>query len=414
MKRYTEIDGCRLCGGGLSEVISFGEMPLANGYTKTVDEKEDLYPLTLVRCLECGHYQVRETVDPSTLFSHFLYASGDSPTLVAHFANYAEEVASLLGRSGFSVLEIASNDGLLAGILQSKGGAGTVVGVEPAGNLVEMARKSNSAHYIHDFFGAEVGSRVAREFGKFDVVTANNVMAHVADLDGVMKGVTESMTDDGVFIFENAYLLDTVRNHCYDNTYHEHLQYYGIRPLVGFLLKYGLEFFDIRHQPTQSGSFRGFVKRVGCNKWRVRSSVGRFLAREEEEGLYTEARAGAYKDDFHRLYGKLGRMVDRLISDGESLSCYGCSAKFVMLSRTLGLDLGNTRYVVDDAKIKQGLLSPGGKIPIVGKEMFEREPTDACIISAWNLAEPIMESNRHYRGKFILPVPEPRVIERSV
>jgi hypothetical protein len=146
----------------------------------------------------------------------------------------------------------------------------------------------------------------------------------------------------------------------------------------------------------------------------VRSSVGRFLAREEEEGLYTEARAGAYKDDFHRLYGKLGRMVDRLISDGESLSCYGCSAKFVMLSRTLGLDLGNTRYVVDDAKIKQGLLSPGGKIPIVGKEMFEREPTDACIISAWNLAEPIMESNRHYRGKFILPVPEPRVIERSV
>lgn len=412
MKSYTEIEGCRLCGEGLSDVIRFGEMPLANGYTKTVGEPEDLYPLTLARCLECGHYQIRETVDPPILFSNFLYASGDSPTLVAHFNGYADEVAALMGGPGFSALEVASNDGLLAGILQGKGAA-TVVGVEPAGNLVEMSKKANSAHYVHDFFGAEVGGRLAGEFGKFDVVTANNVMAHVADLDGVMRGVVESLADDGVFIFENAYLLDTVRNHCYDNTYHEHLQYYGIRPLVGFLRKYGLEFFDIRHQPTQSGSFRAFVKRADCPKWRVRGSVGRFLSQEEDAGLYTEATAARYKDDFHRLYGKLGRMVDRFVGDGESLSCYGCSAKFAMLSRTLGLDRDNTRYVVDDAKIKQGLLSPGGKIPIVGRETFEREPTDCCIISAWNLADPIMDSNRLYRGKFILPAPEPRVIDRS-
>lgn len=410
MKKYTEIDGCRLCGGGLREVIGFGDMPLANGYTKTIEEDEDLYPLTLVRCLECGHYQIRETVDPNTLFSNFLYASGDSPTLVKHFSGYADEVVTLLGKTGFSTLEIASNDGLLARILKDKG-AGTVVGVEPAGNLVNEARKEGSVHYVHDFFGAEVGNRVSGEFGKFDIVTANNVMAHVADLDGVMQGVVECMSEDGVFIFENAYLLDTVRNHCYDNTYHEHLQYYGIRPLVRFLRKYGLEFFDIRHQPTQSGSFRGFVKRLSCDRWRVRSSVDHFLAQEELAGLYTEEGAAAYREDFYRLYGDLGRIVDRFTSRGETLSCYGCSAKFAMLSRTLGLNGGNTQYVVDDAKTKQGLLSPGGKIPIVDRGFFKSEPTDCCIIAAWNLAGPIMEANQSYRGKFILPVPEPRVVD---
>lgn len=410
MTRYTTIDGCRLCKGDLQDVINFGEMPLANGYTRTADEPTELYPLTLVRCQSCGHYQIKETVDPEILFSNFLYASGDSPTLVGHFAKYAEDVVALHGSAKFSVLEIASNDGLLAGIFE-KLGAGPVVGVEPAGNLVKMAREANGAHYVQAFFGAEVGQSIVRDTGKFDVVTANNVMAHVADLDGVMEGVNQCMAEDGMFIFENAYLLDTVQNHCYDNTYHEHLQYYGIRPLVGFLRRHGLELFDVRHLTTQAGSFRCFARKIGCEKWRVRSSVGRFISREEEAGLYTEGVAAAYRDDFHRLYGKLGRIVERARAEGGSLSCYGCSAKFAMLSKTLGLGHKNTRYVVDDAKAKQGLLSPGGKIPIVGRETFEQDPTDYCIISAWNLADPIIERNRQYSGKFIVPVPEPRVVE---
>ncbi|MEX1061731.1 MAG: class I SAM-dependent methyltransferase [Patescibacteria group bacterium] len=409
MIRYTNIQACRLCDGDLKEVINFGQMPLANDYAKSATDPTDLYPLTLVRCQLCGHYQIKETVDPEILFSNFLYASGDSPTLVGHFNRYADEVLLLQGRKGFSVLDIASNDGLLTGFFK-KLGAGKVVGVEPALNLVEFARTANSAAYIHSFFGSEVGCSLSKDTGTFDVVTANNVMAHVANLNGVMEGVVACMADDGIFIFENAYLLDTVRNHCYDNTYHEHLQYYGIRPLVGFLKKHGLELFDVSHQPTQSGSFRCFAKRISNSKWRVSPSVDLFLKTEEEEELYTPATATGYRDDFYRLYDQLFKIVDQARKEGSSLSCYGASAKLAMLSKTLGLDFQNTRYVVDDAKAKQGLLSPGGKIPIVDRESFHRDPTDYSIISAWNLASPIMEANKKYPGRFILPVPEPRVV----
>lgn len=405
---YTTIKGCRLCGGGLRTVIDFGQMPLANGYTRSTDEVETLYPLTLVSCEACGHYQILETVDPRILFSSFLYATGDSPTLVGHFRKYAEEVVELMGGSGFRVLEIASNDGVLVRSFEDLGVAG-IVGVEPAANLVEIARSRTKAEYVNEFFGKRVGEDLRGE-GGFDVITANNVMAHVADLDGVFGGIDAALGDDGIFIFENAYLLDTINNHCYDNTYHEHLQYYGISPLVGYLRRHGLEFFDIRHQETQSGSFRGFVKRMGSQKWAVRPSVGEFLARERKAGLYEDSTIDRYRSDFAELYGRLGDIVSSETSGGRTLSCYGCSAKFTMLGKTLGLDRTNTMYVVDDARMKQGLLAPGGKIPIVGRDTFVNQPTDCCVISAWNLADPIVKNNPQYSGKFILPVPSPRVL----
>ena len=410
MSDLTHISGCRLCSSeDLMEVISFGRMPLANGYTKTIEEKEELYPLSLLNCRICGHMQIRETVKPEILFSNFLYATSDSPTLVSHFSSYALDVRELMGTSDFSALEIASNDGVLLEAFE-KLGVSRVVGVEPALNLVSMSKERTGAMVIHEFFGEVCAARILEQTGKFDVITANNVMAHIADLDGVMRGVTKLLSDDGVFIFENAYLLDTVRNKCYDNTYHEHLQYYGIRPLVGYLEKYGLEFFDVQRQSTQSGSFRGFVKRIGSGKWTVHPRVKERLDEEATTELYSEKTLLQFRDDFHALYKKLDDIVKKVREEGKTISCYGCSAKFALLSHQLGLNHLNTHYVVDDSKIKQGLLSPGGKIPIVSGDHFREHPTDYCIISAWNLADAIIKRNPEYKGKFILPVPEPRIV----
>lgn len=408
--KYKVETQCRLCHSPeLAVVIDFGDMPLANGYTRTPEEPEDLYPLTLVRCRGCGHMQIRETVDPEILFSNFLYATGDSPTLVGHFARYADEIVGLMGGNNFRVLEIASNDGVLAKAFGNLG-VTDIVGVEPAGNLVRIAEQTAPGVYYQRFFNRDVAREIVGRHGTFDVVTANNVMAHVAEIESIMEGVVEALAPGGMFVFENAYLLDTIRNHCYDNTYHEHLQYFGIRPLVGFLERFGLEIFDIRHQETQAGSFRLFSKRKGDPRHPEQESVGRFLDEEARFGLYEDGTFERFRSDFHDLYGKLGTIVRSVLDEGKTLSCYGCSAKFALLSKTLGLNSLNTRYVVDDAVMKQGLLSPGGKIPIVGRERFVSEPTDYCIISAWNLADAIVAKNPQYPGKFIQPVPLPRVL----
>lgn len=410
MSNFTPISECRLCRStDLMQVIDFGMMPLANGYTQKVEEKEEYYPLTLLNCRRCGHMQIRETVKPEILFSNFLYATSDSPTLVGHFSSYARDVRDMMDSSAFSVLEVASNDGVLLESFE-KLQVSRVVGVEPALNLIPLSQARTRAVVIPEFFNEDCAGRILRQHGKFDVVTANNVMAHVADLDGVMRGVAKLLNEDGIFIFENAYLLDTVRNKCYDNTYHEHLQYYGIRPLVGYLKKYDLEFFDVQRQTTQSGSFRGFVKRTGSKKWAVHPRVQERVDEEEASGLYSEKSLLQFRDDFHALYKKLDDIVSNIRSEGKTISCYGCSAKSALLSNKLGLNRRNTRYVVDDAKLKQGLLSPGGKIPIVSRDHFKEQPTDYCIISAWNLGEAIIKRNPEYKGNFILPVPEPRIV----
>lgn len=407
MEKYTNIKCCRLCKSEeIKSVIEFGETPLANSYPITSTETEENFPLTVIKCDVCGHVQLKETVNPEVLFSNYLYASSDSPSLLKHFKQYAEEVVERFAPK--SVLEIGSNDGILLRPLAELGIA-KLIGVEPAQNIADKSRDIENAEIYATFFTAPFASALESKYGKVDLVCANNVFAHVAQLDSLLLGIKNILHEDGVFIFENAYLLDTIKGLYFDQVYHEHLQYYGIKPLIKYLAQYGLEIFDIKRVDTQGGSFRIFAQHKSAFHV-VTPAVEEFILAEDEYGLYDDETYVSFLQNLFKLKTELNKIIQEAKETGKTISCYGCPAKFALFSKYFDLDSSIIKYVVDDSPLKQGRFSPGKKIPIVSREYFINNPTDYCIISVWNMAEAIIRRNTQYKGKFVVPMPEVKII----
>ena len=409
-KNYQNITHCRLCKSEkIKTVIDFGSTPLANSYPSDKQELENQYPLTVVKCNECGHVQLKETVDPKILFSNYSYASSDSPSLIKHFSEYASTVCLKLGLGEFSsVLEIGSNDGILLKEFLRLGLI-NLYGVEPASNIAERS-KGFGVKIINTFFNEETAKDIREKNGKMNVICANNVFAHVAEIDSMTNGVLELLTNDGVFVFENAYLLDTIKGLYFDQVYHEHLQYYGIKPLVKYLNKYGLEIFSIQRVSTQGGSFRIFTKRQGNKSIPIESSVYEFVSSEESFGLYDDQTYVEFDKKIKDLSDTIQGILKETIRNNKTICCYGCPAKFTLFSKVFKLDNSIIKYVVEDSPLKQGRYSPGLKIPIVSKKFFQENPTDFCIVSAWNMAESIIKNNKDYKGKFIIPMPSVKIL----
>lgn len=215
MKNMQMIVGCRLCNSkDLRELYYFGRVPLANAYPKTQQENEAIYPLTLMSCGECGHIQIAETVSPEVLFSEYSYASSDSPALVAHFQKYALAVSNFVGMPCPRVLEIGCNDGVLLKAFASIGIWNTI-GVEPAKNL-SMRAAAYSKYVYNEFFDRHLARRIMQNHGVCDIICSNNTFAHIAELHSVVAGIKMLLAPKGIFVFENAYLLDTIKNLYFD------------------------------------------------------------------------------------------------------------------------------------------------------------------------------------------------------
>jgi SAM-dependent methyltransferase len=407
---YTEITECRLCRSkDIKTVLDFGLSPLANSYPLSKNEDEKLYPLTVIKCNQCDHIQLKQTVDPKILFSEYSYSSSYSPTLVKHFVEYASTIYSYLNlQKTNSILEIGSNDGILLKELVRLGFR-NLYGVEPAKNLSDKSVGDNRT-IINSFFNFNSAQNILRQYGKMDAILANNVFAHLSDLDGVMQGIKLILNDNGVFIFENAYLLDTIKGLYFDQIYHEHLQYYGIKPLIQYLRTWGFEIFKIQRVNVQGGSFRIFVKFKNSTKHKQESSVKEFMDEEYKAGLYEDSTFVTFYERIYALKNQLTSLTSKITEENKSICCYGCPAKFALFSKFFGLSNKNISYVVDNSPLKQGKYSPGTKIPIVDNKYFIQNQTDYCIISAWNMADAIVKSNDYYTGTFIIPIPEIKLI----
>jgi len=172
-----------------------------------------------------------------------------------------------------------------------------------------------------------------------------------------------------------------------------------------------LEIFDISHNNSQGGSFRIFAKKVGNSKYAIQPSVQKFIDMENSAKLYEDSTYDNFVSNCITMFGELKNLISKLLDKKHSISCYGCSAKFALLSKLLGFNNKNIQYVVDDSPLKQGMFTPGNKIPIVNSTYFKENPTDYSIITAWNLARPIIERNSWYNGRFIIPLPKPIIVE---
>lgn len=413
MIKIKKINFCRLCKSRkLEKVLDFGESPPANSFLtrSQLRNKEDFFPLVVNFCSNCGFLTLGHIVDPKILFSKYVYVSSTSPVFVKHFEDLANSVYSRfkLGKESL-VIDIGSNDGILLKPFKKLGVK--VLGVEPAVNISKLARK-NGIPTLSLFFREKLAKRIVAQKGRAKIVTATNLFTHIDDLDGMVKGVKKLLTDDGVFVIEVYYLVDLLKKRYFDLVYHEHLSYLSIAPLDKFFKTHGMKIFDVVKTPVHGGSVRIYVK-LGSGSHKVQNSVRDFIANEKKKKL---DRIDTYKEfskqiakNKDRLMGLLGGLK----REGKSIAGYGAPAKSTTLLHFFCIGTEILDFIADDSPYKQGLYSPGKHIPVLeSREIYKRKP-DYLLILAWNFADTIMTMHEKYKeqgGKFIIPVPIPKVI----
>lgn len=409
MKDYISIKTCRLCKSVKIETVKkFGNISLANSFLFNEHEEERHFPLTLIRCKSCGHIQIKETINPELLFKNYIYRTSDSDYLKKYFADYAKEISDNFNKNE-TLLEIGCNCGLLLNKFRELNLCKQYVGVDPASNIIPKSN-DNNIHYYNNFFNKTVSDTLIEKYGKFSFIVANNVFAHVDQLDSIVSGIKNALDKDGIFVFENAYALSTIKNLYFDQVYHEHLQYYAVKPIQQYLRTYGLEIFDVKEKESQGGSIRCFVKHANSKKHKIKRSVYTFIKSEKDFGLYNKKCFDKFINDLDSIKKEFNLFLKNAKKENKTISCYGCPAKFALFCKFFGLDKNNIKYVVDDTPEKQGKFAPYTKIKVVNNKNFKDNPTDYNIISAWNVADFIINKNKDYIGKFVLIMPKLKII----
>jgi predicted TPR repeat methyltransferase len=403
---------CRLCGGRkLTLVLQLAPTPPANAFVPKdqFGAAQPTFPLDVFFCDDCRHVQLLDIVDPRVLFENYVYVSGTSPAFVAHFEGYAKDVITRFAPAPNSlVLDIGSNDGTLLRFFKQAGMR--VQGVDPALKIAEDATKAGIPT-IGGFFTPALAREIKAKQGPAKVITANNVFAHIDDLQGVLDGIKALLDQDGVYVFENSYLVDVYEKTLFDTIYHEHLDYHSVKPLVAFFKKNGMELIEAIRVSSHGGSIRGMAQLAGGPR-KPGASVAAAVANEERLGLDQAETFRQFGRNIDAMGSDLNKLLKTLKMEGKTIAGFGAPAKLTTLMHHFRIGPELVDFVIDDSPLKQGLYTPGYHIPVVpAAALYERKP-DYCVILAWNFAEPIMKKHQAYRdsgGHFIVPIPKVEV-----
>jgi SAM-dependent methyltransferase len=391
-------------------VLSLGKMPLANALltAEQLTEPEPRYPLDLAFCSSCALVQITEVVPPEELFGEYAYFSSYSSTMLSHAEAIVRRVVAKRGLGpGSLAMEIASNDGYL---LQYYVAAGVpVLGVEPARNIAPAA-EARGVTTVCEFFGATLAEELRAEGWRADVMHANNVLAHVPDLNGVLGGMARMLAPGGVAVVETPYVRDLVERLEFDTIYHEHLSYYSLTSLERAFRRNGLSVVGVERLPIHGGSLRVFAE-AGARP--LAGVVASLLAEEQDLGMdqlaYFHGFAGRVED----LRRRLRDLLADLKSQGHRLAAYGAAAKGAVLLNACGIGAETLDFVADRSEYKQGRFMPGVHLPVVAPERLLHDRPDEVLLLTWNFADEILEQQSAYRaegGRFVIPLPEPRIV----
>ena len=406
---------CRHCSEPIArEFADLGMTPLANAYRREEDlnRPETFYPLVAYACERCHLVQLPSSVDPGTLFDDYLYFSSYSRTWLEHCRRHAASTVPRFGLTPSSqVIEVASNDGHLLRCFADLGIP--VLGIEPAQNVAEVARAAG-VPTVSRFFGEEVARDLANENRRADLLVANNVLAHVPDLNGFVRGIRTLLAERGVATLEFPHLERLIEDRSFDTIYHEHFSYFSFTTVVSLFAGHGLTVFDVEELPTHGGSLRVYVRHEEDETRERSSAVGALLDREEAWGVTRMDTYTAFRDSVRRMKRQLLGNLIELKSQGASIVGYGAPAKGNTLLNYCGIGTDFLDYTVDRSPHKQGRYLPGTRIPIHAPERIAETKPDYVLILPWNLTDEITEQMAHVRswgGRFAVPIPEFKVIE---
>ncbi len=404
---------CRYCNSQLPKpFLELGSIPLANSFlTKDqLGESEFTCPLSLCYCSTCGLVQLSHVVPPDLMFSNYLYVSSTTQTFRKHFADYAKDLkGKLLNNKDPLAVDIGSNDGLLLECYKNEGFRS--VGVEPAKNLSKAANDSGRIT-INRYFDSACVKEIIDRFGRASVVSANNVFAHIHDVQSVCKNISNLLTNDGIFVLEFPYLMTMVEEMLFDMIYHEHLSYISVNAVSYLFQKFGLEIFDINYVSSHGGSLRVYVQNKNGGH-PISDRVAQYIEKEKKGGYLKPEIYNQFAGRVQKVKDEVIGQVKKIKSAGQTISGYGAPAKGNTLLCYCDLNTLQIDYIVDDNPLKQNHFTPGTKIPVVPSTHLKNNPTNYVIIFAWNFAPEIMEKLKPLKKhgvRFMVPLPRPTIV----
>lgn len=404
---------CHMChGSDLFLVLDLGHHPPSDAFLrpKQLLDQEVHYPLRLISCRRCGLLQLDYIVHPEILFQRdYPYESSTTKTGREHYYSMAADIVkSFPAPKGSLAIDVGSNVGVLCQGFKNFGYK--VLGVDPSDTAGQKAM-ANGIETIVDFFNESVAERIYEKYGSARVITATNVFAHIYELDSTVRGMEKLLAPNGVIAVESPYALDLINNLEYDTIYHEHISYLSVKPIRGYLKRLGLELFDLKKALIHGGSLRYYIGHKG--KHPVKRIVGEYIVQEEKTGLYSEKKLKNFASKVVKHKMALTSLILDLKNKGKTIVGISAPAKGNTLLNFCNLDTHYLDFLTEKTEVKIGRHSPGMHIPVYSDDYLLKKKPDYALILAWNFADEIMTNLSEFKkqgGKFIIPIPKPRII----
>ena len=396
-----EIKCCRLCSSvRVTPIVDLGLHPLADTFLpeSKLRDPEVSYPLRLGLCQSCGHVSTLFSVPPEIRYqrNEYSYDSANSPVSLAHFKQFAEAAVSEARDGNESlIVDVGSNVGTLLQHVKSLG-FNRILGVEPSKNISRIAIDSG-VPTINDFFAGKAASEITA-MGKVQLLLSANVVNHADDLLGFLSTARSVLKEDGCFVFEVPYLLDLVNSTAFDTIYHEHVHYFGVKPLAECLYKQGFSIFKVEKIDYMCGSIRVFA-RLGGNH---HSIVASMISHEEDCGLYELSTYDSFMQRVRQMKYSILSYLSRVKVNGGSIIGIGAATKGNTLLNYCRLDSDIISYITDSSCLKIGKYTPGSQIQIVADSDIGGDITHALILP-WNIAPYLREKLSNLNLEFFVP-----------
>ena len=405
---------CRYCGFELKlPLVDLGSAPPSNAYLteQKLKAPEKCFPLRVLVCEQCWLVQTEDFAQAHELFdAEYAYFSSFSSGWLAHSERYVTDMVARLGLNADShVVEVAANDGYLLQYVKARGIPCT--GVEPTASTAAAAR-AKGIPIVQGFFGVRLAEALVAQGKQADLTAANNVLAHVPDINDFVSGFARLLKPQGVATFEFPHLLKLIAENQFDTIYHEHFSYLSLTGVNRIFATNGLSVFDVEEHPTHGGSLRVFAQRRDTGQHPRSAKIHELLQREAQAGMSTagyyagfQAKTDKVKNDFLVFLLEARRQ-------GKTVAAYGAAAKGNTLMNYAGLRPDLISFVADRNPAKQGKYMPGSRIPIVGEGRLQGVKPDYVVILPWNLKTEVIEQLNYIRswgGQFVTVVPELRI-----
>ena len=410
LNSYKNITQCRLCDSKkIKQIYNFGLIPLGNNLQKfrlqSVNCKK--YPLSLMQCSKCNHFQLSISVNPKILYAkNYTYLTGVTKTFKKHFSDYSNWIIKKCKiKKGSLILDIGSNDGTCLNYFKKN--KMKVIGIDPAKKPSKIAN-TNGINTINNFFNKETSSRIKKKYGQFDFITSHNVLAHTENIQEIFLSIFDLLKEDAYFCFEIGYFKEVVKHNLFDTIYHEHLDYHHAEPLVKLLQSIGFSIIDLSTNKIQGGTLRLLLQKRKL-KTKIKK-VDKFI--KQEEKFFKKINIKNKFQNFKETLLKLNLLIRKEINKNKSIYAYGSPTKASLLLINSKLNINMIKNSFEDNPLKCNKYIPGTDIKIMNTKKIKIDLGSVIIILAWNFSKEIemrLKSQNIRNAKLFIPLPKVKI-----